>query len=114
MLPKPATRPGLDQRPLGSGAGFLAVVVILGPVLMREGGYAFDDSWTRGIGRSRGYVYHRIEDAHYARKAEILHAGDIVACNTVDEFARATTALVHPPDTSVKAERRRAFTFRIV
>ena len=73
------------------------MVVILGPVLIREGGYAFD-VWTRENGRSRGYVYRRIEDAHYARKAEILcrgngHAGDIVACNTVDEFLRATTVL---------------------
>ena len=89
------------------------MVVILGPVLIREGGYAFD-VWTRENGRSRGYVYRRIEDAHYARKAEILcrgngHDGDIVACNTVDEFLQATTVPVHPPDTSIKAERRLAF-----
>jgi hypothetical protein len=85
------------------------MVVILGPVLMREGGYAFD-VWTRENGQSRGYVYRRIEDAHYARKAEILyrsngHAGDIVACNTVDEYLRAMTDLVQPLDTSVAAER---------
>jgi hypothetical protein len=85
------------------------MVVILGPVLMREGGYAFD-VWTRENGQSRGYVYRRIEDACYARKAEILcrgdgHAGDIVACNTVHEFLRAMTDLVQPPDTSVTAER---------
>jgi hypothetical protein len=85
------------------------MVVILGPVLMRERGYAFD-VWTRENGRSRGYVYRRIEDAHYARKAEILcrgngHAGDIVACNTVDECLQAMSVLVHPPDTSATAER---------
>jgi hypothetical protein len=39
--------------------------VILGPVLMREGGYAFD-AWTRENGLRRGYVYRRIDDA-YAR-----------------------------------------------
>jgi hypothetical protein len=71
------------------------MTVIVGPVLMRAGGYALD-SWTPEDGLRRGYVYPRIEDAYYARKAEILgrgngHAGDIVACNTVDEFLRATT-----------------------
>jgi hypothetical protein len=68
--------------------------VILGPVLTRAGGYAFD-AWTPEGGLSRGYVYLRIEDAYYARKAEIRSpgkglAGRIVACSTVDEFARAT------------------------
>jgi hypothetical protein len=86
------------------------VVIILGPVLMHEGGYAFD-AWTPEDGLRRGYVYRCIEDAYYARKADLRflgesHAGPIVACDTVDEFARATTVLVHPPDTSVKAEHR--------
>src|SRR6516162_8447901 len=74
--------PGLDQRPLDPDAGLLAVVMILGPVLMREGGYAFD-AWTPENGRSCGYVYRRIEDAYYARKADVRspgngHAGDIL------------------------------------
>jgi hypothetical protein len=73
------------------------MAIILGPVLMREGGYAFD-LWTPENGLRRGYVYRRIEDAHYARKAELRspgegHAGPIVAGNTVDEFTRATTVL---------------------
>ena len=64
---------------------------------MREGGYAFD-AWTPEDGLRRGYVYARIEDAYHARKAELRfpresHAGPIVACNTVDEFARATTVV---------------------
>jgi hypothetical protein len=72
-------------------------MMILGPVLRRQSGYAFD-GWTREDGLRRGYVYRRIEDAHYARKAELRcpgdsHAGPIVACNTVDEFARAMTVL---------------------
>ena len=71
--------------------------MILGPVLIREGGYAFD-AWTPENRLRRGYVYRRIQDAHYARKTEIRcpgesRAGPIVACNTVDEFARATTVL---------------------
>ncbi len=68
--------------------------IILGPVLTREGGYAFD-AWTPEGGLSRGYVYPRIEDAYYARKAEIRspgkgYAGHIVACSTVDELMRST------------------------
>ena len=43
---------------------------VIGPILTRDGGYAFD-SWTPEEGLSRGYAYRRIEDAHYARKAEI-------------------------------------------
>ena len=73
------------------------MAIILGPVLIREGGCAFD-AWTPADGFRRGYVYPRIEDAYYARKAELKcpgegHAGPIVACNTVDEFARATTVV---------------------
>jgi hypothetical protein len=65
--------------------------VIFGPVLLREGGYAFD-AWTPEQRLSRGCVYRRIEDAYYARKAEIHspgkgYASRIVACSTVDEFA---------------------------
>src|SRR3981081_1936128 len=40
--------------------------VVVGPVLTRKGGYAFD-CWTQEEGLSRGYAYDRIEDAHYAR-----------------------------------------------
>ena len=66
---------------------------VIGPILMRDGGYAFD-SWTPDEGLSRGYSYHRIEDAHYARKAEIryctrAHGGHMAACSTVDEFTSA-------------------------
>jgi hypothetical protein len=73
------------------------VVIILGPVVMREGGYAFD-AWTPEDGLRRGYVYLRIDDAYYARKAELRCPGEspvhpIMACNTVDEFVRATTVL---------------------
>jgi hypothetical protein len=68
--------------------------VILGPVLTRAGGYAFD-AWTPEQGLRRGYVYPRIEDAYYALKAAIRapaegYGGHIVACSTVDEFVRAT------------------------
>ena len=68
------------------------MALVIGPVLTRTGGYAFD-VWTPEQGLSRGYIYRRVEDAYYARKAELRSSGErhayrIVACNTVDEFVR--------------------------
>jgi len=68
-----------------------AMQIIVGPVLTRKGGYAFD-CWTPEEGLSCGYTYGRIEDAHYARKVEISSrarsfAGPMVACSTLDEFS---------------------------
>jgi hypothetical protein len=82
--------------------------IVVGPVLRREGGYAVD-SWTPEDGVSRGYIYRRIKDAYYARKAEIRfprngYAGHVVACNTVGEFVRATTVIAHRPETIASAE----------
>lgn len=64
---------------------------VVGPVITREGGYAFD-SWTPQTGLSRSYSYRRVEDAYYARRVEIrshttVAADQMVACNTIDEFA---------------------------
>ena len=63
---------------------------VVGPILNREGGYAFD-YWTSAAGLIRGYAYRRIEDAYYARRVESrsdcgangLHS---VICDTVEEF----------------------------
>jgi hypothetical protein len=71
-----------------------AMQIIVGPVLTRKGGYAFD-CWTPEEGLSPGYTYGRIEDAHYARKVEIRYSekGDsdhTIACSTVDDFVRLT------------------------
>jgi hypothetical protein len=68
--------------------------IVVGPVLTRKGGYAFD-CWTPEEGLSRGYTYGRVEDAHYARNVEIRSRNkggwdDAIACNTVDDFARST------------------------
>jgi len=89
----------LDPRSIDRSPGLLITKeaemhVRIRPVLTRERGYAFD-SWTPEDGLTRGYVYRRIEDAYYARNFEIrVHgestAGDLVACATVDEFARST------------------------
>lgn len=72
--------------------------VVVGPIVTRNGGFAFD-SWTPEQGLNRGFSYRRIEDAHYARKAEIRsRAGSLpratVACSTLDEF---TSALAKSP-----------------
>src|ERR1700724_4164531 len=68
-----------------------AMHVVVGPIVTRDGGYAFD-SWTPEKGLRRGYSYRRIEDAHYARKVEIgsrarSFAGPMVACRTLDGFS---------------------------
>ena len=46
------------------------MAIVIGPVLIRANGYSFD-TWTAGKGVTRSYPYRRIEDAHYARNAEI-------------------------------------------
>src|SRR5260370_2686870 len=71
--------------------------IVLGPVLTRNGGYAFD-CWTPEEGLSRGYTYGRIEDAHYARNVEIRSrnnrsSGHTIVCSTVDDFVRLTLDL---------------------
>src|SRR5262245_66106666 len=68
--------------------------IVLGPVVARKGGYAFD-CWTPEEGLSRGYTYGRIEDAHYTRNVEIRSrskgsSGQTITCATVDDFVRLT------------------------
>jgi hypothetical protein len=74
---------------------------IVGPILVREGGFAFD-SWTPDEGLSRGFAYRRVGDAHYARNVAIRshrkgRQGPPTVCNTAEEFA------------SVVAEREKTF-----
>ena len=69
---------------------------VVGPVITRKGGYAFD-SWTDEEGLNSGFSYLRVEDAYYARKAEIRshigsHGDLTVVCSTLDEFASALAA----------------------
>lgn len=63
---------------------------VVGPILMKEGCYAFD-SWTPEEGLSRGYAYRRVEDAHYARNTEIRRRrpSPAVVCGTLEEFTLA-------------------------
>jgi hypothetical protein len=72
----------------------MAMEIVVGPVITRKGGYAFD-CWTPEEGFSRGYAYCRVEDAYYARNVEIRshnksYSDRMIACNTVDEFMRLT------------------------
>jgi hypothetical protein len=69
--------------------------IVIGPVLIRANGYRFD-TWTAGKGVTRGYPYRRIEDAHYARKAEIKASAQgralaAIVCQTLDEFIANST-----------------------
>jgi hypothetical protein len=65
-------------------------MMIVGPVLTRQGGYAFD-IWTESGGRKPGFTYRRIADAYYARSREIAEGMredgfDPVICDTLAEF----------------------------
>ena len=69
--------------------------IVIGPVLKRLDGYGFD-LWTVAKGVARGYPYHRIEDAYYARNAEIRasargRAPGAIVCQTLDEFIVKST-----------------------
>jgi hypothetical protein len=69
--------------------------MVIGPVLRRAAGYGYD-IWSAGKGVARGYPYRRIEDAHYARNAEIrrlrrAYAPAAFVCETLDEFVAKST-----------------------
>jgi hypothetical protein len=69
--------------------------IVIGPVVRLANGYGFD-TWTEGRGVTRGYPYHRIEDAYYARNAEIkasaqCRAPTAIVCQTLDEFIVKST-----------------------
>ena len=69
--------------------------IVIGPVLRRADGYRFD-TWTAGKGVTRGPPYRRVEDAHYARNAEIKasaqgRAPSAIVCQTLDEFIANST-----------------------
>jgi hypothetical protein len=70
--------------------------IVIGPFLKRREGYGFD-VWTASQGLTRSYPYSRIEDAYYARKAEIRASARRCApaatvCQTLDDFIENSTA----------------------
>ena len=48
------------------------MAIVIGPVLSRADGYAFD-TWSTGKGLTRSYPYRRIDQAYYARNARSRH-----------------------------------------
>ena len=69
--------------------------IVIGPILRRADGYGFD-TWTAGKGVRTGYPYRRIEDANYARNAEINASAQgrtlaAIVCQTLDEFIAKST-----------------------
>ena len=69
--------------------------IIVGPVLKRPKGYGFD-VWTVTKGVIPGYPYRRIEDAYYARNAEITASArgrgpSAIVCQILDEFIAEST-----------------------
>ncbi|HZS81565.1 MAG TPA: hypothetical protein VFA50_01740 [Stellaceae bacterium] len=68
------------------------VKVLVGPVVARDGGFAFDTfSPTEGL--KRGFPYRRIDQANYDRKATLhgfhLPLGFVMmACETAADFAK--------------------------
>jgi hypothetical protein len=69
--------------------------IIIGPILKRREEYGFD-VWTVAKGVSHGYPYPRIEDAYYARNAEIRESAQgrgpaAIVCQTLDEFIVKST-----------------------
>jgi hypothetical protein len=68
------------------------MLAIVGPILLKQGCYAYD-LWTPEEGLSRGYPYRRVEDAHYARNAEIKsrrrQPDAMLVCATLEEFTTA-------------------------
>jgi len=70
---------------------------VVGPVRTRANGYAFD-VWLPQAGLRSGFSYPRVQDACYARKAEISEWRDggsipAIVCETVDEFVSEIAAL---------------------
>jgi hypothetical protein len=76
--------------------------IVIGPVLRRTGGYAFD-TWIADKGMTRSYHYDRVEHAYYARNAEIKasaqgRAPAAIVCQTLDEFIVKLTGNGYPID----------------
>ncbi len=82
---------------MGVVMGYTVITdVVIGPILKRADGYAFD-TWSAGEGMRCGFPYRRVEDAHYARNATIKASArcggrGVMICQTLDEFiARSAT-----------------------
>jgi hypothetical protein len=63
----------------------IAMRAVVGPVVTRNGGYAFD-LWTLDGGLSQSFCYGRVEDAHYARRFEMKSFVNNIDCASADQF----------------------------
>ena len=61
------------------------MTTVVGPILARASGYAFD-TWEPGQGLSAGFVYRRFDDARYARSAMLRALAAAVGCDTDAQF----------------------------
>jgi hypothetical protein len=81
--------------------------IVIGPVLRRADGYAFD-TWTVGKGLTRSYPYRWIDHAYYAQNAEIKASARsrtpaAIVCQTLDEFIVKLTGDGYPVDSAYLA-----------
>jgi hypothetical protein len=74
----------LHLLPSHQPASAIPSTTLLGPVLYRQGGYAYD-RFTVEDGLSRSYSYRTIEEAIYDRKVT-LRGVSMVGCATSDVF----------------------------
>jgi hypothetical protein len=73
-----------------------AKTILVGPILCRDGGYAFD-IFTPGEGLKPGFAYRRVEQAHYDRRTVLGARGcgsPILACETEAEFSRRRASTI--------------------
>lgn len=80
-----------------TGAAAAGGTVLVGPVVCRDGGFAFD-VWTATDGVKRGFAYRQVEQAEYDRRTTLLGlhqpAGTaMTACATAAAFADACDKL---------------------
>jgi hypothetical protein len=62
----------------------------IGPVVSREGGFAFD-TFSLASGLKRGFAYRCVEQADYDRKTTLRRAAVnalLIPCDTLAEFQR--------------------------
>lgn len=78
---------------------------VIGPVYAKANGYAFD-VWVPRVGLLPGFAYRCVQDACYARRAEVSggrrNSGSVPAlvCETVDEFVSEVAAVTARPQLS--------------
>jgi len=74
--------------------------LLVGPILCRNGGFAFD-TFSREGGLRRGFPYRRVEEAKYDRKVTLLGIGAPshiarIGCETLSEFDQRCETLAGP------------------